>query len=97
MSDELRDCGCVQRGDLVNAPQYRRVVCDYHRGYEDAEDSLRAENARLREALEAQGLLQKKPNGSFVWHAYDCAAAFDFAECRERCRIARPMIREEWR
>ena len=58
---------------------------------------LRGENARLREALEAQGLLQKKPSGSFVWHAYDCQAAFDFAQCNARCRIARPMIREEWR
>ena len=51
----------------------------------------------LQVALEAQGLLQKRLSGSFVWHAYDCPAAFDFAECNARCRIARPMIREEWR
>ena len=51
----------------------------------------------LQTALEAQGLLQKKVDGSFVWHAYDCQAAFDFAQCNERCRAARPMIREDWR
>lgn len=81
------------------AGRRRTVSCEncanaYDEGYTAGHN---AENARLREALEAQGLLQKKPSGSFVWHAYDCQAAFDFAQCNARCRIARPMIREEWR
>ena len=51
--------------------------------------SCEAEIARLRAALTEQGLLQKKPGGGMVWHAHDCPASFDFAQCNYRCRVAR--------
>lgn len=47
------------------------------------------ERDRLRAALAEQGLLQKKPGGGMVWHAHDCPASFDFAQCNYRCRVAR--------
>ena len=47
------------------------------------------ERDRLRAALVEQGLLQKKADGSMIWHAHDCPASFDFAQCNYRCRVAR--------
>ncbi len=50
------------------------------------------ERDRLRAALTEQGLLQKKPGGGMVWHAHDCPASFDFAQCNYRCRVARAAL-----
>ena len=50
------------------------------------------EREQLRAALAEQGLLQKKPGGGMVWHAHDCPASFDFAQCNYRCRVARAAL-----
>ena len=59
-----------------------------------------------RKALVEQGLLQKTASGWMVWHAHDCPASFDFAQCNYRCRVAReafalagtePYVSEETR
>lgn len=48
--------------------------------------------AELTAALTEQGLLQKKADGSMVWHVHDCPASFDFAQCNYRCRVARAAL-----
>jgi hypothetical protein len=53
---------------------------------------LETEREQLRAALAEQGLLQKKPGGGMVWHAHDCPASFDFAQCNYRCRVARAAL-----
>jgi hypothetical protein len=50
------------------------------------------EREQLRAALTEQGFLQKKADGSMVWHAHDCPASFDFAQCKYRCRVARTAL-----
>ena len=50
------------------------------------------ERDRLRAALNEQGFLQKKADGSMFWHAHDCPASFDFAQCNYRCRVARAAL-----
>lgn len=49
------------------------------------------ERDRLRAALAEQGFLQNTTTGK-VWHAHDCPASFDFAQCNYRCRVARTAL-----
>ena len=50
------------------------------------------ERDQLRAALNEQGFLQKKADGSMIWHVHDCPASFDFAQCNYRCRVARAAL-----
>ena len=51
-----------------------------------------AQTETERDRLEEQGFLQKNADGSMVWHAHDCPASFDFAQCNYRCRVARAAL-----
>ena len=64
-------------------------------GMREWEAKYRKAEARVAEltaALTEQGLLQKKADGSMVWHVHDCRASFDFAQCNYHCRVARAAL-----
>lgn len=56
---------------------------------EAAEADYEKARGVLLDALRNQGLLQNTATRGVVWHAHDCPASFDFAECNYRCRVAR--------
>ena len=64
------------------------VLLDALEATEQHVDAAEADRDVLADALRNQGLLQNTATG-VVWHAHDCAASFDFAECNYRCRVAR--------
>jgi hypothetical protein len=73
-------------------PEQRVVVTEWYWRTNLLIGALQTERDRLRAALAEQGLLQKKPGGGMVWHAHDCPASFDFAQCNYRCRVARAAM-----
>ncbi len=56
--------------------------------YRERAERLARERTTLLDALRNQGFLQNTTTGK-VWHAHDCPASFDFAQCNYRCRVAR--------
>lgn len=82
------ECEAIQEHEVAVS---RRWQENYNTEF-DKVRALTKERDRLRAVLAEQGLLQKKPGGGMVWHAHDCPASFDFAQCNYRCRVARAAL-----